>query len=112
MKVEVSRRSKTTYMLFRRRGEGERMSPSNSQCSGPLKVGGHTMSHLFWDIVGGHFCCGTFLSMRWLFPRRLEKVGSLCKSELLQGNFNKEPKESGCSNTIIKIKDQEIYTKF
>lgn len=53
MKVEVSRSSKMTYMLFRRRGEGERMSPSNSQGSGPLKVGDHTF-------ILGHFG-GTFL---------------------------------------------------
>ena len=53
MKVEVSRSSKKTYMLFRRRREGESMSPSNSQCSGPLKVGDHTF-------ILRH-CCGTFL---------------------------------------------------
>ena len=53
MKVEVFRSSKKTYMLFRRRGEGERMSPSNSQCSGPLSVGDHTF-------ILRHFC-GTFL---------------------------------------------------
>ena len=57
MKVEVSRSSKMTYMLFRRRAEAERMSPSNSQSSGPLKVGDHTFiwghgwgTFLLWDV--------------------------------------------------------------
>lgn len=41
------------FQELRRRGEGERMSPSNSQCSGPLSVGDHTF-------ILRHFC-GTFL---------------------------------------------------
>ena len=103
MKVDISRsqRRLTCYSEEGEKGRGC-LHPTAS-LQGLLRL---EIIHLSGDMVGGHFCCGTFLSMRWLFPRRLEKVGSLCKSELLQGNFNKEPKECGCSNTIIKIKDQ------
>lgn len=39
--------------VIQKKGREERMSPSNSQCSGPLSVGDHTF-------ILRHFC-GTFL---------------------------------------------------
>lgn len=100
MEVEVSRSSKKTCMLFRSVGWDFSVQWPVFRASRVWR------SYIYFECLP---CCGTFLSVRWLFLSSQEKVGSLCKIGFLQGKFNRETNEFGCANTIIEMKAQGIY---